>query len=141
MKIRTILAIKGMKVITVRPDQPLHEAVRLLAQHNIGALVVEKDGHPVGVISERDIVRALAQRTDALARPIADVMTTKVVVGSPSDDLKAVLKTMTERRFRHLPVMEHGHLMGIVSIGDLVKAQIDEYEGAIETLHDQLSEG
>ena len=142
MKIRTILATKGMKVITIQPDRTVQEAVGLLAQHNIGAMVVtEKDGHPVGVISERDIVRALAGEADALSRPVAEVMTRKVVVGSPGDDLKAVLKTMTEKRFRHLPVMEHGHLVGIVSIGDMVKAQVDQYRGEIETLETQMIGG
>ena len=142
MKIKTILATKGSKVITVRADQTLKLAVEVLAQNNIGAMVVvDETGKPVGILSERDIVREAARNEEAFVQSVGAVMTKDVIAGSPQDDLKSALKTMTEKRFRHLPIMDRGKLVGIVSIGDMVKAQIDEYEGEIETLQTQLTEG
>lgn len=142
MKIKTILATKGSKVITIRADATLKEAVEILAQNNIGAMVVvDETGKPVGILSERDIVREAARNEKAFAQPVSAAMTKDVIAGSPQDDLKSALKTMTEKRFRHLPIMDRGKLAGIVSIGDMVKAQIDEYEGEIETLQTQLTEG
>lgn len=142
MKIKTILATKGSKVITLRADATLKQAVDVLAQNNIGAIVVvDEAGKPVGILSERDIVREAARNETVLAQSAGAVMTKVVVAGSPQDDLKSALKTMTEKRFRHLPIMDRGKLVGIVSIGDMVKAQIDEYEGEIETLQTRLTEG
>lgn len=142
MKIKTILATKGTKVFTVRPEQSLKEAVDLLGQHNVGALVVvNEEGKPVGIISERDIVRAAARTAEVFTLPVSQVMTKKVIAGLPQDDVKSVLLTMTEKRFRHLPIMEQGKLVGIVSIGDMVKAQIDELQGEIDTLQSQIIEG
>ncbi len=142
MKIKTILATKGSKVITIHAEATLKEAVDVLARNNIGAMVVVAEGgKPVGILSERDIVREAARNAQALAQTVGAVMTRDVVAGSPQDDLKSALKTMTERRFRHLPILDRGKLVGIVSIGDMVKAQIDEYEGEIETLQTQLTEG
>jgi CBS domain-containing protein len=138
MKIQTILATKGTKVITAHAGQLLKEAIGLLVQHNIGALVVVDDADkPVGIISERDLIRAVARGED-LAQPVSAVMTRAVIFGTPQDDLASVMKTMTERRFRHLPVMEGGKLVGIVSIGDMVKAQLGQYQGEIETLEAQI---
>ena len=142
MKIRTILATKGMKVITIQPDRTVQEAVGLLAQHNIGAMVVtEKDGHPVGVISERDIVRALVRGEDVLTKTVDQVMTKTVISALPQDDIQSVMQTMTDKRFRHLPVVEEGELSGIVSIGDVIKALLAEYRGEIDTLQTQISQG
>jgi CBS domain-containing protein len=137
MKVRTILATKGTKVITIRPTQPLTEAARLLSEHNIGALVVvNEDGLPVGILSERDIVRAAAN--EDFSRSVDQLMTKEVVIGLPQDDLMSVAHTMTENRFRHLPIMEQGQLVGIVSIGDIVKFQRDHYQGEIDTLQTQI---
>ena len=142
MKISAILATKGMNVITVRPEQSLREAIALLSMHNIGALVsVDERGKPVGIISERDIVRHAAQSEDIFSASVADTMTKDVVTGSPQDDLTAVLQTMTDRRFRHLPIVDEGKLVGIVSIGDLVKAQLNEYKGEIDTLQIRVNRG
>ena len=142
MKISAILATKGMNVITVRPEQSLREAIALLSMHNIGALVsVDERGKPVGIISERDIVRHAAQNEDIFSASIEDMMTQDVVTGSPQDDLTAVLQTMTDRHFRHLPIVDEGKLVGIVSIGDLVKAQLNEYKGEIDTLQTRISKG
>jgi CBS domain-containing protein len=137
MKVRTILATKGTKVITIRPTQPLKEAARLLSEHNIGALVVvNEDGLPVGILSERDIVRAAAK--EDFSQSVDQLMTKEVVIGLPQDDLMSVAHTMTENRFRHLPIMEQGQLVGIISIGDIVKFQRDHYQGEIDTLQTQI---
>ena len=139
MNIASLLASKGSKVITIQPEQTVRQAVGLLIEHNIGALVVV-DGtrHPVGILSERDIVRAAAQSERLFSEPVAALMTKNVILGLPQDDLASVGHTMTERRIRHLPVMEGGKLVGIVSIGDVVKAQRDQYQGEVETLQTQI---
>ena len=136
------LAKKGSTVFTVKPDQSVREAVALLVDKRIGAVVVVNEtGRPVGIVSERDIIRELAQNENILNEPVSRVMTIDVIIARPSDDTKAVSKTMTVRRFRHLPVMDHHELVGIVSIGDVVKAQLDEYEGEIETLQTRVEKG
>ncbi len=139
MNIASLLTSKGGKVITSAPEETIRAALRLLAEHNIGALViVEGQGGPIGIVSERDIVRALARTESILAQPIASIMTREVIIGTPQDDLIAVGNTMTERRIRHLPVVEAGRLVGIVSIGDIVKAQRNQYQGEVDTLQLQL---
>jgi CBS domain-containing protein len=139
MNIATVLATKGNKVVTMDPDQSVRRALTLLAQHNIGAVVVvDAAGHPIGIVSERDIVRQAAGDEQLFSRAISSIMTREVIVGVPQDDLAAVGNTMTERRIRHLPVVERGQLVGIVSIGDVVKAQRDQYQGQVETLQTQL---
>jgi CBS domain-containing protein len=141
MNIANILARKGIKVITIRPDQSIRQALGLLAEHNIGALVVVDEGlRPVGILSERDIVREAARSDAVFARRVSELMTRQVIVGVPEDDLQAVVHTMTEKRIRHLPVVEKGKLVGIVSIGDIVKTQRDQYEGLVDTLQSQISE-
>jgi CBS domain-containing protein len=139
MKVSTILATKGTNVITIRPDQTLKEAASLLAEHNIGALVVlGETRQPMGIVSERDIIRAAAQYEDVFSWRVAEVMTKELITGVPQDDLISVAHTMTEKRFRHLPIMDRGELVGIVSIGDVVKAQRDQYKGEIDTLQTQI---
>ena len=139
MNIASLLASKGSKVITIQPQQTVRQAVGLLAEHNIGALVVvDRSSSPVGIVSERDIVRSAARNERVFSEPVASLMTKDVVIGLPHDDLASVGHTMTERRIRHLPVMETGQLVGIVSIGDVVKAQRDQYQGEVETLQTQI---
>lgn len=141
MKVQNILATKGSKVHTILPDLPIREATALMVQHNIGALViVDAAGALVGILSERDIVRAVARNQD-VGEPVSRLMTRTVIAGSLQDDLSAVMRTMTEKRFRHLPVVDHGQLVGMVSIGDLVKAQLAQYQGEIETLVTQITQG
>ncbi len=121
MQIKHILAKKGLNVITIRPDQTLRDVVAVLAKNRIGALVVvDNAGKPVGIISERDIIRVAGQNENFYKLRVDQVMTKKVVVGSPEDDLKSVEHTMTQKRFRHLPVMEQGKLVGIVLRSDIV---------------------
>jgi CBS domain-containing protein len=139
MNIASLLAIKGSKVVTTRAEHTVRQVLGLLAEHNIGALVVVDHGaKPVGIVSERDIVRAAAKNEQVFTQPIGSIMTKEVVIGVPHDDLASVGHTMTERRIRHLPVVESGRLVGIVSIGDIVKAQRDQYQGEVETLQTQL---
>jgi CBS domain-containing protein len=141
MNIASLLAIKGNAVITIQSSETVKGAIALLAEHNIGALVVvDRDATPVGIVSERDIVRAAArgEAEAVFSIAIGSIMTKQVVIGLPQDDLSSVGHTMTERRIRHLPVMESGRLVGMVSLGDIVKAQRDTYEGELETLQTQL---
>ena len=139
MNIANVLASKGGAVATIRPDQTVREALEIFAKRNIGALVVVDDAHrPVGMITERGILRSALTNDHVLTATVGVVMTRDVVVGRPSDDLMSVAHTMTERRIRHLPVMEHGKLVGIVSLGDLVKAQRNHYEGQVVTLETRL---
>ena len=139
MNIASLLASKGSKVITIQPQQTVRQAVGLLAEHNIGALVVvDRSSSPVGIVSERDVVRSAARNERVFSEPVASLMTKDVIIGLPHDDLASVGHTMTERHIRHLPVMEAGKLVGIVSIGDVVKAQRDQYQGEVETLQTQI---
>jgi CBS domain-containing protein len=138
MNIANILARKGSMAVTVLPEQSIREALALLARHNIGALIAVQGDHPVGILSERDIVREAARNEGFLARTVADLMTRNVITGQPHDDLLTVAHTMTERRIRHLPVVDHDRLIGMVSIGDVVKAQRDHYQGEVDTLQTQL---
>jgi CBS domain-containing protein len=142
MQISNILAKKGGTVFTLKPGQTIREAIALLVGKRIGALmVVDETGKVVGLLSERDIIREAARNEALFDQPVSGIMTKDVIVAHPGDDLKAVEKTMTERRFRHLPIMDHGELVGIVSIGDVVKAALDEYEGEIETLQTRVEKG
>lgn len=139
MNIASVLASKGVEVVTVRPEQTIREALALLAERNIGAVVVATgEGRPAGIVSERDVVRTLARDERVFDWPVSRIMTRDVVVGAPADDLATVGSTMTQRRIRHLPVMDGGKLVGIVSIGDIVKAQRDRYQGEVDTLQVQL---
>ena len=142
MKIESILATKSSNVITVGPDQSLKEAVDLLAEHDIGTLiVVDGVGQPIGIISERDIVREAARTETVLGQSVSRVMTKDLITASPQDDLETVLQTMTAKHFRHLPIMDQERLIGVISIGDVVKAQLDKYQGEVDTLQTQIMEG
>lgn len=136
MKVRDLLARKPSGVITISPDQTLREASKVLAQHNIGVLiVVDAEGLPTGILSERDIVRAIATSgAKALSQTILSVMTKEMIIAQPEDDAASLPQTMTERRIRHLPVIQEHILIGIVSIGDVVKAQRDFFEDEARAL-------
>lgn len=139
MQVDNILATKGSAVVTVRPDRAVREAIALLAEHNVGALVVvDEQAHCVGIISERDIVRQAATDEDVFGWPVGDVMTAKVITGRRYHDLLPVAHTMVEKRIRHLPIVDAGEVVGIISIGDVLKAQRDQYQGEVETLTIQI---
>ncbi|HSR41344.1 MAG TPA: CBS domain-containing protein [Longimicrobiales bacterium] len=124
MKIREILRRKGHDVVTVAPTSSVLDAVRTLVEHNIGSLVVIDEGDaPAGIITERDVLRLTSRAPGTLDETaVASAMTRDLVTATPDDELHEMMGVMTERRIRHLPVLEEGRLAGIVSIGDLVNA-------------------
>jgi len=138
MNVKHILATKGSSVITIHPQQTVAEAIDLLVANNIGAVVVVEDETPVGILSERDIIRRAAHTRTVFALHVAEVMTKDPITGLPQDDIRSVANTMTQKRFRHLPIVDGDKLVGIVSIGDVVKAQRDTYRGKLDTLETQL---
>jgi CBS domain-containing protein len=136
MRISDVIRRKGDLVVTIRPDETVERLIAVLDEHGIGALVVSEDGATVeGIVSERDVVRRLHREgADVLQRRVADIMTRDVHTSSPEDHLEELARQMTERRVRHVPVVEDGRLKAIVSIGDVVKQRIDE----LQTERDQL---
>ena len=139
MKVADILASKASKVFTVFPDQTIKEVVDRMETHNVGGLVVVNPaGEIQGMITERDLIRYAATVNPSFATTVKTIMTKKVIVGVLQDEIDAVAHTMTEKRFRHLPVVEDGKLIGILTIGDIVKAQRDRYEGEVHTLQIQI---
>lgn len=130
MRINEVIQSKGSSVITARTGQSVAELISLLNDNRIGAVVVTDDGETVtGVAGERDVVRALAEHgAGALEKAIGEVMGSEVHTCKPDDDVADVAGAMTEHRSRHVPVMEEGHFMAIVSIGDIVKSRIDQLE-------------
>jgi CBS domain-containing protein len=136
MRINDILRVKGEQVITVTPEADVTELLAVLAEHKIGAVVVSTDGSRVdGIVSERDVVRALAARGAAiLTEPVTTIYTAKVRSVPRDAALDDIERLMTEQRFRHVPVVENGALHGVVSIGDVVKFRIDELEAERRSL-------
>jgi CBS domain-containing protein len=129
MRIRDILRVKGSDVATISPDETVATLIEMLAQRRIGAMVVSSDGeHVVGIVSERDIVRALVRGPEVLGQKVSELMTAEVVTCEPDEELEQMVQTMTSKRFRHVPVMVEGSLSGIVSIGDIVKSRLDELQ-------------
>lgn len=136
MRISEILRRKGTGVITIAPNATVRELLRVLSAHNVGAVIVSSDGADiVGIVSERDIVRRLHRDGAAiLDSPVSSIMTAAVHTCSPDDHVETLNATMTEHRIRHLPVLRDGRMIGIVSIGDVVKSQISELETEREHL-------
>lgn len=141
MDVAAILRTKGSDVVTIRPDQTMADAIGLFAEHDVGALVVSSDTRIVeGLVSERDVVRFVGGSTDIdFALTVASVATTKPPACSPSDLIESVMAVMTNRRFRHLPVVNKGSLHGIVSIGDIVKWRLTELENANSQLETYIT--
>lgn len=136
MRIGEILSAKpDSGVVTISPEAGVRELIALLAEHNIGALIVSSDGTGIeGIVSERDVVRHLHSDGTVINNVVSAIMTPEVETCAPEDDLDEVMSTMTARRFRHVPVVDGGRLAGIVSIGDVVKHKI----GQLEFERDQL---
>lgn len=123
MKIEEILRRKGREVVTIRGEETVLDAVRRLVEHDIGSLVVEDGGRVVGIFTERDVLRLTARRPGELPElRVEEVMTREVRTATPDDEVSQTMDVMTERRIRHLPVLERGRLAGIISIGDLLNA-------------------
>ena len=141
MKIKDILKVKGSKVWMVKQNQTIHDAVHALVGQNIGALLVtdEKTGKIIGILSERDIVRACYGKIKNLdGALVKDLMTKKMVTASPEDEIGEIMSVMTEKRVRHIPVLAEGVLQGIVSIGDVVKALLQDSEHQIRSLKEYM---
>ena len=140
MTVNDILSQKGDHVLTIEPTATLAEAVQILARRRIGALLVTGADHRiVGIISERDIVRSLDEKgTAVLGIPVAEVMTRKVVTCGRNETIAEIMERITTGRFRHVPVTEHGRLVGIVSIGDVVKARLSQLEHEQDALREYI---
>ena len=140
MTVKAILSAKGSDVTTTEPAATLESGIRILAERGIGALVVLGADHQViGILSERDIVRALAERgAAALTEPLARIMTRKISTCTQSESVNSIMEQMTAGKFRHVPVVEQERLVGIVSIGDVVKHRLMETEREFEALHDYI---
>ena len=142
MNVKSILAAKslGGDIISIEPKANLAAAARLLAAHRIGAVVIRgAGGRLAGILSERDIVRALAENdAGALGQTVGQVMTREVVTCGPNDSVASLMERMTAGKFRHMPVVENGQLLGLVSIGDVVKQRVGEIEQESEAMRDYL---
>jgi CBS domain-containing protein len=143
MLISTILADKGTKVVTVTPDHSVKDLLALLSLHKIGASVVSLDGNTIiGIVSERDIVCALAGSESVMNEPVSKIMTTEVFVAPLDAKIDELMNVMTSQRIRHIPITsDSGELMGIVSIGDLVKARLNELESERAALMGYITHG
>ncbi len=141
MTVGSILSVKGEDVVTATPDQTAAGLCALLTKHRIGAVVILDSARKiVGIISERDIVRAIGQQgSEILNRPVADFMTKDVVTASRNDTIDTVMGRMSQARFRHMPIAEDGELAGIVSIGDVVKAKIAAAQEESEAMRSYIS--
>jgi CBS domain-containing protein len=135
LEVRQLLANKGHRIFAIGPDEPVLAAVRLMADHYIGALLVMRGDELVGIVSERDYARKIILQNRASAEtPVRDIMSAPVVTVRPNDTTDTCMRICTERRVRHLPVVEGGKVVGVLSIGDLVKSVISEQSQQIEHL-------
>ena len=143
MLLSQILREKGDLVFTASPSETIAAAAALLHTRRVGALIlVDEEGAVAGIVSERDVVRAVAEFGErALSKPVSICMTSDVIFAQPTETVDSLLSRMTDRRIRHLPVVHEERLVGIVSIGDLVKSKIDEIETEAQTLKSYISAG
>jgi CBS domain-containing protein len=143
MQLSTIIAAKGGFVATIQPDATVGDLVAMLAEHGVGALVVSADGRTItGIVSERDVVRAMTHGAEALSRPVASIMTTHVFCAPPEAHIDELMHVMTDKRVRHIPVTDSdGVLLGIVSIGDVVKSRLGELGGERAALLEYITKG
>ena len=142
MRIADVLRNKGAAVVTIDPDATVRELLAGLTEHNIGAMAVVGSGGLQGVVSERDVVRELHHNgASVLARPVSAIMTALVATCTRSDSVDDLSVLMTENRVRHVPVIDSGKLVGIVSIGDVVKSRIEQLQDAHEQLQSYITQG
>jgi CBS domain-containing protein len=140
MNVKAILAAKGGEIVCIEPTADLAAATQLLSANRIGAVLIKgAGGHIAGILSERDIVRALSQHGPAaLSLPIGQVMTREVTTCTEEDNIATIMERMTEGKFRHMPVVSKGHLVGLISIGDVVKQRVEEIERESDALRDYI---
>src|SRR5450631_3517745 len=139
MTVRAILDSKGHHIESIESEARLSAAIRILSERRIGAVLVMQKGTIEGILSERDIVRVLGERgASVLDEPVSATMTRKVVSCRPSDTVSGIMEMMTLGKFRHLPVVEDGKVVGLISIGDIVKWRVREYETEQEALRDYI---
>jgi CBS domain-containing protein len=142
MRIADLLRNKGAAVVTINPDATVTEFLAGLARHNIGAMVVVGPDGVIGIVSERDIVRELhTHGASVLSRPVSKIMTAGISTCSKTDTIDSISVLMTENRVRHVPVLDNGKLIGIVSIGDIVKTRIEELEAEHQQLQSYIAQG
>ena len=143
MRVSEVLASKGSDAIfTIRPDASIRELLDVLADHNVGAMIVSEDGESmVGIVSERDVVRKLRDVENARDVTVASIMTSDVQVAGPDDSFGSLLLAMTQHRIRHIPVIDDGKLIGVLSIGDAVKHRMDQLEFERDQLNKYASGG
>lgn len=140
--VRDLLKEKGRDVCSVAPDSTVYDALKVMADKNIGAVLIIEAGRPVGIFSERDYARqVILKGKSSKDTPVREVMTSKVVFVRPEQNIEECMALMTDKRFRHLPILEEGQLAGILSIGDVVKALISEKDFLIEQLANYISSG
>lgn len=141
MNVDQILSLKGRNVISIEADRSLSDAARLLSERRIGAVVVVDGKQPVaGILSERDIVKAVAARgAQALDEPVFKVMTGQVVTCTGRTSINDLMELMTQQKFRHVPVVEEGKLVGIISIGDVVKQRVEEIEAETQAIKEYIA--
>jgi CBS domain-containing protein len=139
MTVRAILDTKGHQIQSIEPDAKLSAAIKILSERKIGAVLVMDKGRIEGILSERDIVRVLGERgAGVLEEPVSAVMTRKVISCRQTDTVAAIMEMMTLGKFRHLPVVEDDRVVGLISIGDIVKWRVKEYEHEQEALRDYI---
>jgi CBS domain-containing protein len=140
MRLYNILREKGQRVLEIEPEQSVKEAIDTLVEHNIGALLVIENKKPAGIISERDILRLCSRNPEAIhTTRVADIMTRDLIVGKIDDEVEETMAVLTEAHIRHLPVMEGERIVGMISIGDLVKSQMHERTATIVHLRDYIA--
>ena len=140
MNVKAILAAKGGEIVCIEPTADLAAATQLLSANRIGAVLIRgAGGHIAGILSERDIVRALSEHgSAALTLPVGQVMTRNVTTCTEDDNIANIMERMTAGKFRHMPVVSKGHLVGLISIGDVVKQRVGEIEGESNALRDYI---
>ena len=143
MNVATILSDKGSEIVSASPSDTLLDVAKTLRKHRIGCVVLtDSSGEIAGIVSERDLVRAIADAGgDVLTEPVSRCMTKKVITCSKSETIDAIMSAMTDGRFRHMPVVENGALIGVISIGDVVRLRIAEAELEAAAMRDYIATG
>jgi len=140
MKIKDLIKTKGFEVIAVDGDTPVAEAIRKMVDRNIGALIIMEEGRPKGMFTERDVLKCWVKGRDFAVSPVKEAMSRDLVVAEAGDDLEYAMSIMTQRGVRHLPVLDGGRLVSVLSIRDVVKAQVSHLKAEVHFLKDFITE-